>query len=140
MRGEVVGAQDPWTCFEVCSLTDARVLAHVLVSLARSHGWSPKEATELGIVGGEIASNIARHGGGKGAVRVRFDEDGLDLTADDDGPGFDPLARPVPPPLAVGIPSGLGGGWESVMRWMDSVTVEAGAAGGTRIRAQKRRA
>lgn len=56
----------------------------------------PTDIARLMIAIDEILSNIVTHGGGTISVTILLDDHTLVTTIVDDGPPFDPLARPAP--------------------------------------------
>ena len=77
----------------------------------------PREASwQLQVALDEIVANLVNHAAGGGRtpgfdVWFRRDGDAVEITVADDGPAFDPLARPDPDvtaPLEARQPGGLG--------------------------------
>lgn len=81
-----------------------------------ANGIDPRVANRIEVIFEELASNAMRHGfrpGGGQSVRVRLTPrpDAIELTFEDDGAPFDPLAhesRPRARSLAEATPGGLG--------------------------------
>lgn len=76
-----------------------------LQGFAVRHGLAPRLANRLEVVFEELASNVIRHGFTPGAgqslhVVLGVNDRRLQLVFEDDGPAFDPLARPAPAPLS----------------------------------------
>jgi anti-sigma regulatory factor (Ser/Thr protein kinase) len=78
----------------------AAVAAH-----AADLGAAPDLVAHLVIIASELASNVVRHGGGAGRLRLSREDGSLRCVVDDRGPG---IAEPgvvgtsTPPPYAVG--------------------------------------
>lgn len=75
-----------------------------LRGFAARHGLSARLANRVEVVFEELVSNVIRHGFTPGSaqsamVELLRLEDGVRLVMEDDGPAFDPVARPLPPPL-----------------------------------------
>lgn len=118
-------------------------------SVARMLGFDGGDLWEIGIAAAELTTNLARHGGG-GTLTLRVLEaevPGLELLAEDEGPGFSNieaalkdgisegqlLVEEVPPLLRRGLGSGLG----AIRRLTDTLTIQNRRAGGARVRAIK---
>lgn len=136
--------------FDLRTQADAFACAHAASGYATAHGFSQAEAWELSIAFSELATNVARHGGG-GHMTLEFvtaPEAGMIITAVDAGSGIHDveaafaddfsegrvLSANVPPPLREGLGSGLG----AVRRLTDHVQVESSPETGTTVRAFKR--
>lgn len=139
----------PRLVFELRSLADVLACGHRAAEYAALHGFSQRDVWELGIVVSELATNVIRHGGG-GQLTVEYvtgPEPGLELTANDDGPGIEDvpavfeddfsegrvLSHSVSPAHRKGLGSGLG----AVRRMTDHVRIESTPGTGTRVRAFK---
>ena len=88
--------------------------AGVLDDFCTAEGVPAHVAWRLRVVLDEVMANVASHGAsGPGGVdlRLRRDGDVVEMQVLDDGPAFDPLARPAPDvtlPLDARQPGGLG--------------------------------
>ncbi|KRB82269.1 anti-sigma regulatory factor [Sphingomonas sp. Root710] len=70
----------------------------------------------------EILSNIVNYGGGTLDVAITLDDGAMQATVADDGPRFDPLARPAPDTDATIDDRAIGGlGIHLVREMMDEV-------------------
>ncbi len=96
----------------------------------------------MGIALREALTNAIKHGNGldpekKVDVCLRVDKNGIDITVEDQGGGFDPGA--VADPLA---PDNLlkteGRGIFYMRRFMDKIDYDFGAKGGTKVRLHKK--
>ena len=96
----------------------------------------------MGIALREALTNAIKHGNGldpakKVDVCLTVDENGIDITVEDEGRGFDPDA--VADPLA---PDNLlrteGRGIFYMRRFMDKIDYDFGADGGTKVRLHKK--
>ncbi|MDQ7904435.1 ATP-binding protein [Phytohabitans sp. ZYX-F-186] len=103
-------------------------LRAALAAHADHLGATPEQVERLLIVGGELATNAIRHGGGTGRLRLWRDGDLLRCRISDQGPGMpDPAAGSRPPE-----PTALGGrGLWIVRRLSEDVVVETGPDGTT---------
>lgn len=139
----------PLVC-RLAGLGDAIACTHAATEYAEAHGFPNRATWELSIAFSELATNIARHGGG-GQITMEFvtsPHAGIVITATDAGPGIGDLeaaftdgmsegrmlSEDVPPALRGGLGSGLG----AVQRLTDDVSVESAPGAGTTIRAFKR--
>ncbi len=122
---------------------DAAVVAAAARSFAAQAGLGSRQCAELALVASELATNVVRHGGGRGTLELREEEAWLELRALDEGPGMedperlwtgrsDP-SRPPPPGHS------LGEGGAAIRRLSDEVWVGNRACGGLEVRARKRR-
>ncbi|HSL24139.1 MAG TPA: ATP-binding protein [Vicinamibacterales bacterium] len=89
-----------------------RVAAEALQAFGARAGWPAATTWQLHVALDEALSNIVRHGG-SGEIDVSFRTDGkfAEMTVEDDGPPFDPLAHPAPDlrgALETRRPGGLG--------------------------------
>lgn len=80
------------------------------------------EGARMMIALDEILSNIAMHGGGTIDISIIFANRTIRVTVADDGPAFDPLARPEPDTAASIEDRDIGGlGIHLVREMMDDV-------------------
>ncbi len=104
--------------------------AGALDAFCAAEGLPADVAWRLRVAVDEVVANILSHGGslaGPPEIEVAFRRDGADVlvVVSDDGPAFDPLARPDPDvtlPLDARQPGGLG--IALVKSLMDEVTYE----------------
>jgi anti-sigma regulatory factor (Ser/Thr protein kinase) len=103
-------------------------LRAALAAHADDLGASREQVERLLIVGGELATNAIRHGGGSGRLRLWRDGAVLRCQISDNGPGMaDPAAGShQPEPTALG-----GRGLWIVRRLCSDLVVETGSAGTT---------
>jgi serine/threonine-protein kinase RsbT len=110
-----------------------------------THGFSMKEQAQVALCVAELASNVAKHGGG-GRIELTYVDEparGCRVRATDDGPGIlavdDALAdgfsegRWLTPDVPSAERHGLGVGLGTVRRLMSDVTLSARPQGGLLI-------
>lgn len=140
MPVDVVSATAPDCVLEVRSTTDAVVAGYVARAFASAHQFPRRAATEMAIVAAELSANIVRHGGSHGllclAVRSRNGIAGIEIVAEDDGPG---LNRRSPGGRSPRGGYGLGQGIPAVRRLVDEFEAVNRIDHGLRVRAFKRR-
>jgi anti-sigma regulatory factor (Ser/Thr protein kinase) len=120
-------------------------------AFAARAGLSRRACSELGIGVAELVSNVARHAGGDGYVRLRVlevPEPCIELLVHDGGPGIGDFVsalrdgfsrgRQRPANEPPGSAESLGVGLGAVARLMDEITLVSEAGPGTTIRAIKR--
>lgn len=103
-------------------------LRAALAAHADDLGAVPEQVERLLIVGGELATNAIRHGGGSGRLRLWRDGEMLRCQISDRGPGLaDPSAGTrQPEPTALG-----GRGLWIVRRLCPDLSIETGPKGTT---------
>jgi anti-sigma regulatory factor (Ser/Thr protein kinase) len=103
-------------------------LRAALAAHAEDLGATPEQVERLLIVGGELATNAIRHGGGSGRLRLWRDGALLRCQISDHGPGIaDPTAGSRrPEPTALG-----GRGLWIVRRLCQDIAIETGPNGTT---------
>jgi serine/threonine-protein kinase RsbW len=88
-----------------------------LDAFAKAHGIAREGVWPFQVALDEVLSNVVRHGGPRASglarveVRLRLDEDALEMVVEDDAPAFNPLDAPPPDtksPLQERTPGGLG--------------------------------
>lgn len=115
------------SAFGIRSQTDAIVAGYVVREFAIRNGLARRAASELAIVGAELASNIVVHGGGHGVLHMHLhrhhERRGIELRAEDEGPGFDSRAGAGVPGLGGCRGRGLGQGLNAARRFVDELEV-----------------
>lgn len=136
--------------FSVTHEEDSLWISEEVVEIAREIGFSGAELWEVGIAASELATNVARHaGGGRLTLRILAEPArGIELCADDDGPGFSDIDRALRDGISNGrvlaeeVPlagrHGLGSGLGAIRRMNDELTIENKPGGGALVRALKR--
>lgn len=116
----------------------AAVVAGVMRFCA-CHHFHALFAAHVATAASELANNLwlyAHHGG---VVRVRLLTDtesaGVELVAEDDGPGIADLAQALREGYSSG--GGMGCGLPGVQRLMDALQIDTGPGRGTRVVARK---
>jgi anti-sigma regulatory factor (Ser/Thr protein kinase) len=97
-------------------------------AVARQLGAADRRVEDLVLVAHELSSNVVRHGGGHGRLRLWRDDTGIVCQVSDDGPGLtDAGARGAELPAAQ-TPGGRGL-W--IARRLAAVRIETGPDGTT---------
>lgn len=104
-------------------------LRHAVARLAGAAGLTGQRLEDFVLAANELITNVVRHGGGQGRLRLWWAEAALHCEVSDTGLGIDPNrlhdhSRP---------PADSAGGWGLwlVRRLSDAMTVESGPAGTT---------
>lgn len=117
--------------------------------IAHAAGFSAIDCEKIAIAASELATNIVRHAS-HGFIRIGVLDDprGVELVAEDEGPGIEDVHAAMSDGYSQGrvlgqeqpvLPSGgLGAGLGAVSRLMDDFEVETVPQQGTRIRAFKK--
>ncbi len=131
------GRRAPSSSLRVAKVVDGLTCASFARRIALEVGFDPDAAAEIGTCASELATNVARHGGG-GTLEVERDVQGIVLRTSDRGRG---TARELQARLSTirsepGHPSALHG-LGALLRWMDDVEVHDGEQGGLEIRARR---
>jgi anti-sigma regulatory factor (Ser/Thr protein kinase) len=119
-----------------------RVLTQFLQEFWSAADLSPAQALPFELALEEVFMNVVMHGTKAGALRevavsLALTRDGLTMTIEDDGPGFDPLSLPAPDVTASLADRRVGGlGVFLVRQMMDSVSYER-VAGRNQLRMSK---
>lgn len=136
--------------YPVSTRGEALACSSAAIAFARSLGFKPRAAHEIEIITSELATNVLYHGHG-GTLEVRAVDtphSGIEIIAEDNGPGFDDigtalkdgfsrgrhLVTEVPPTRRDSLGAGLG----AVERLADALGIENRAEGGARVVAFKR--
>lgn len=119
------------------------------IDFATAAGFGQRTRWEIAISVSELATNIVRFAG-KGTITLRLLDSpapGLEVVADDDGPGIDDVEAALKDGFSEGrflaeeVPlagrRGLGSGLGAVRRLMGSLSIERKPEGGTRVVAVK---
>lgn len=151
--------QRAWEKHLACSVRPSitghvRTAADVLVwpnrcgALAIECGFDALEVRRIEIVASEMAANTLRHGGG-GVVHARYVEEPapcLEITAEDDGPGFDDIRHALTDGVSRGRTldaerlqpgESLGIGLGAIERLADELFIVNGPDGGAKVLARK---
>lgn len=135
-------AVDSRVVIEIGRMTDCCVAPSVTRRFAMAAGMDVRRSWELGIVAGELASNIVKHCGASGSIELRHLGSLIELIADDRGPGLADPARLLcagQMRLQAGRGLvGLGCGGSSLVRLLDAVSVLNRDGGGLRVHGVKR--
>jgi anti-sigma regulatory factor (Ser/Thr protein kinase) len=124
-------------CFRIATIVDGLTCASFARRVALEAGFDPDAAAEIGTCASELATNVARHGGG-GTLEVLSDRHGIVLHASDRGRGTERelqarISRIRKEPDHPSALHGLG----VLVRWMDQVEVIDVEGGGLEIRARR---
>lgn len=136
--------------YAVTNRADALACATSALRFAQEVGYKPRAAHEIEIIASELATNVLYHGHG-GSVTFRVvaaPQPGIEIVAQDEGPGFDDietalrdgfsrgrhLQTEVPPTRRDSLGAGLG----AVERLADALEVGNRPEGGARVSAFKR--
>lgn len=144
-----------WACPMRSSITghirrqsDVLAWPHRCAVLALACGLDPIAVREVELIAAELASNTLRHGGG-GEVHAAYSEQParcIELTATDDGPGFDDIEHALMDgvsrgrrveELAIARGEGLGAGLGAIGRLADELFVSNKLDGGAVVIARK---
>jgi serine/threonine-protein kinase RsbT len=116
----------------------ARVIGAVQ-HLCAAHGLPPVFAAHVATAASELANNLWMHADRGGHVSLeilaRGTEAGVELVAEDDGPGIADPALALVEGYSTG--GGLGCGLPGVQRLMDQFTIDSRLGCGTRVVARK---
>jgi serine/threonine-protein kinase RsbT len=106
--------------------------------LARQLGFSDAEAALVAIAMMEVANNLVRHAG-QGTVVIaairRNGQQGISITARDDGPGIPDVARAMRDGYSTD--GGLGKGLAAITRMVDELEIESAPGTGTVVTLRK---
>ena len=127
-------------------MVDASVASSVAWRTAVRYGADRRAAIEIAIVVRELATNIVKHGGGRGIITIGPWEEGIEVIATDEGSGVEDhegfirdghsrgqMIGPMTPKR-----DGLGIGGGSIVRLMDSLVIEEAHPKGAKIIVRKR--
>lgn len=124
MKGDGMTEREPLT-IEITSDSDVVLAGKLTESLLESMAADDLAVEEMSIVAKELASNIVNHADeGQLTVAPLYEEEavGIELVADDAGPGITSVDRAVVD--GVSTTGSIGGGLGTVHRLMDDVTID----------------
>ena len=96
------GAGDVTLLSEEITAARVTVLRHAVAAAARSAGLVGDGLEDFVLAVHELVTNVVRHGGGSGAVRLWQRHDLLTCEVSDDGPGLGEMTVALPSPGEVG--------------------------------------
>ena len=106
--------------------------------LSEQAGFLEPDQVMIATAVSELATNVLRYAK-KGVVRLKIvrqhDRTGVEILAEDDGPGIENLSEAMKEHVSGG--SGLGLGLPSVQRIMDEFAIDSSPGHGTRVLARK---
>ena len=118
--------------------TDSAQAIVAALDLATRVGFTETDRCKVATAVSELATNILRYAK-QGVVRLRIVQEGgrtgIEVFAEDDGPGIADIAEAMKD--HVSSRNSLGLGLPSVKRLMDEFHIESSLGRGTRIRARK---
>ena len=117
--------------------TDNAQAVVATLRLADQAGFSETDRCMIATAVSELATNVLRYAK-KGVVRLRIvrqeDRTGIEVLAEDDGPGIEDLSEAMKEHVSSG--NSLGLGLPSVKRIMDEFAIDSGPGCGTRVSAK----
>lgn len=123
---------------QVARETDVPFVVGAVRQFCAGQGFAPTTAAYVVTAASELANNLWMHADAGGCIRIRAirsgERVGVELVAEDDGPGIDDVRRAMQEGFSTG--GGLGCGLPGVSRLMDSMVIDS-TGGGTRITACK---
>lgn len=134
---------------QVSGRFDSMWASRRVVAMAEAGGFGPTATWELAIAASELVSNVVKYARkGRLTIRtIRSPHIGIELIAEDAGPGMADVVAAMQDGYSQGVPPGpridgptresLGTGLGSVRRMMDVMEVESKPGNGTRIVARK---
>ncbi|UCH93558.1 MAG: anti-sigma regulatory factor [Candidatus Aminicenantes bacterium] len=106
--------------------------------ISQSAGFSKNEQFMVSIVASELARNIYKYAG-KGVISIALlntgNRKGIEISAEDNGPGIDNTAKALQDHFSTG--NSLGLGLPGVKRIMDEFTITSAPGKGTKITTRK---
>jgi serine/threonine-protein kinase RsbT len=124
---------------QVLRETDVPLVVGFVRQFCADQGFTPTAAAYVVTAASELANNLWMHADRGGRVRIRTirsgERVGVELLAEDDGPGIGDVDRAMQEGFSTG--GGLGCGLPGVARLMDAMSIDSAAGGGTRITACK---
>lgn len=128
-------------------MVDAVVAGSVARAAALTLGFTSSDATTFAIAVSELATNMVKHAGG-GRISIRSNSEGLEVVAEDRGPGMSDIPAALSDRHSRGRlldadadwRQGIGCGLGAVSRLLDSVEIDSVPGRGTRIVGRKRSA
>lgn len=125
---------------EVTKDSDVVLSGRLTESLSKSMGFDELSVEEVTIVSRELASNIVNHADeGRLTISPVFDGEavGIEITAEDTGPGITSIDRAVVD--GVSTTGSIGGGLGTVRRLMDEADIDPSGQGERGVRITARR-
>jgi anti-sigma regulatory factor (Ser/Thr protein kinase) len=117
---------------------DVTHASHSARQLARTIGFPEPHAEEIALAVQELAANLIRHAAG-GSIQLspatRQGRTGIEIQADDQGPGIPDVDRAITDGYSTA--GGLGTGLGTVNRLMDELEIHSRPAAGTHIVCQR---
>jgi anti-sigma regulatory factor (Ser/Thr protein kinase) len=118
----------------IAESADVLVACHAAEGLAEAAGFTSIESAEIGLVVRELASNIIKYAG-SGTLTVAALDNGLEVVAEDAGPGIPDVQRAVADGYST--VNSLGYGLGTVNRLMDDMIIRSTKGEGTTIQARR---
>jgi serine/threonine-protein kinase RsbT len=126
-------------CIEVLGEHDVACVIAAVSRLCTAHGLPAVFTGHVATAASELANNLWMHSRRGGRVSLALSGEGagrgVELRADDDGPGIADITRAMSEGYSTG--GGLGCGLPGVQRLMDEFTIDSAAGRGTRVVARK---
>ncbi len=123
---------------EIQEVTDKGAVISAVKKAAQQAGFNQTDQYLIATAASELATNTARYGGG-GVVRVRRietgDKSGVEIEAQDAGPGIEDIDKVMQDHYSSGKSLGLG--LPGVDRIMDELVINSRPGRGTRCIARK---
>jgi serine/threonine-protein kinase RsbT len=116
---------------------DVALLVGTVGHFCRSHGLPPLLAAHVATAASELANNLWMHadGGGHVSLALLCAPAGIELVAEDQGPGIVDLGLALSEGYSTA--GSLGCGLPGVQRLMDEFSIDSAAGRGTRVVARK---
>ena len=126
------------TCIDLVALSDHAQVVYTARRLTALMGFDEIQQSMIATAASELSTNIIRYAG-KGSITLRTiqknSREGIEIAAQDDGPGIEDIEEAMEDHFSKG--NGLGLGLSSVRRIMDEFDIQSEPGQGTRIVARK---